>query len=197
MTLLAEVRQTIKAHNPKAILMTNPGDPAWADLMVTGSPTVWDLSDYVLWESWGYTGFTDARHDNWSDAILKSYKVIANEPENASKLVMLSYVKSVAEARFAFAVARCFRLTGLQMLAGTYLDSIPFSLGEPIGPLPAQDSVLHRTFEHGEVFVNISATPQSVTVPAGTLYLGENTQDIAASMALDLSPRTAAIILFK
>ena len=197
LTLLAEVRQTIKAHNPKAILMTNPGDPAWADLMVTGSPTVWDLSDYVLWESWGYTGFTDARHDNWADAIPKSYKVIAKDSENVSKLVMLSYVKSVTEARFAFAVARFFGFNWTANLGGTYLNSIPFSLGEPIGTLPGQDSVLHRAFEHGEVFVNTSAIPQSVTVPAGTLYLGDTTQDAAASTVQELQPRTAAIVLFK
>jgi hypothetical protein len=200
LTLLAEVRQTLKAHNPKAILMTNPGDPAWADRMVTGSPTLWDLSDYVLWESWGYTGFTDSRHDNWADAIPKSYQLAATQPDQVPKLVMLSYVKSVTEARFAFAAARFFGFSWTANLGassfGTYLNSIPFSLGEPIGPLPAQDTVLHRAFQHGEVFVNVSGVSQSVTVPAGTLYLGATTQDIATSTVQNLQPRTAAIVVF-
>src|SRR5450432_1920108 len=47
LTLLAEVRQTLKARNPNAILMTNPGNPFWLDHIATGSPTLWDLSDYV------------------------------------------------------------------------------------------------------------------------------------------------------
>jgi hypothetical protein len=200
LTLLSEVRQTIKAHNPKAILMTNPGDPFWADLMATGSPTVWDLSDYVLWESWGYMSYSDSRHDNWANAIPESFHYVQNNPDKVAKLVMLSYVKSVTEARFAFAAARFFGFNWTANLGasgiGTYLNSIPFSLGEPVGPLPVQDSVLHRAFEHGEVFVNASEVPQFATVPAGTLYLGATTSQTTASSQVTLPPRTAAIVIF-
>ncbi len=195
-TLLSEVRQMIKAHNPNAILMTNPGNPAWLDKIATGSPTLWDLSDYVLWEGWGYTA--DAQHDKWADYIPATNAMIAAHPDRIPQLVALSYVKSVTEARFAFAAARFFGLhwTGnINNSFGYYLSSIPFGLGEPVEPLPPQDSVLHRPFEHGEVFVNMSATSQSVTVPAGTLYLGESSQTVAASTVIGLSPRVAAIVV--
>jgi hypothetical protein len=195
-TLISEVRNMIKARNPNAILMTNPGNPAWLDRMVTGSPTLWDLSDFVLWEGWGYTA--EVQHDRWGDYIPATYAMVTAHPERIPQLVTLSYVKSVTEARFAFAAARFFGLnwTGnINNSFGNYLNSIPFGLGEPVGPLPPQDSVLHRAFEHGEVFVNISATPQSVTVPAGTLYVGETTQTASAPTVIDLQPRIAAIVL--
>jgi hypothetical protein len=199
LTLLSEVRQTLKAHNPNAILMTNPGDPAWSDLMATGSPTLWDLSDFVLWESWGYTSFSDARHDMWDDAIPKSFQYVQSAPDKAAKLVMLSYVKSVTEARFAFATARFFGFNWTANLGasgfGTYLNSIPFTLGEPVGPLPVQDSILHRAFAHGEVFINTDTVAQTVTLPSGTIYLGDATTQATTSSQVSLAPRTAAIVI--
>jgi hypothetical protein len=199
-TLLGEVRQTLKSQNPKAILMTNPGDPEWLDLMATGSPTVWDFSDYVLWEGWGYEAFKGAKHDNWDNAIAKSFQLVTNTPERVPKLVMLSYVRSITEASFAFAAAKIFGFNWTANLGvsgtGTYLNDIPFTLGKPIGPLPAQGAILHRTFEHGEVFVNASNASQPVTVPAGRLLLGAISQNIAAPTDLVLQPRTAAIVLF-
>jgi hypothetical protein len=196
-TLVSEVRQMIKTHNAKAILMTNPGNPLWLDRIATGSPTLWDLSDYVLWEGWGYTA--EAQHDRWDDYIPAAYGMIAAHPDRIPQLVTLSYVKSATEARFAFAAARCFGFSwtgNINNSFGNYLNSIPFGLGEPVGPVPPQASVLHRAFEHGEVFVNISATPQSVTVPAGTLYLAETNQTVAVPTTIDLQPRVAAIVLF-
>jgi hypothetical protein len=200
LTLLAEVRQTLKARNPKAILMTNPGDPAWADLMATGSPTLWDLSDYVLWESWGYTSFADSRHDVWSDAIQKSYTYVQDSPEKAAKLIMLSYVENVTEARFAFATASFFGFNWTANLGasgfGTYLNFIPYHrLGQPQGPLPPFDSVLQRSFEHGDVFINTTDVDQPVTVPAGTIFLGAATTQTTASSQVTLPPRTAAIVI--
>jgi hypothetical protein len=196
LTLMSEVRQMIKARNPKAILMTNPGNPFWLDHIATGSPTLWDLSDYVLWEGWGYTA--EAQHDRWADYIPATNEMITAHPERIQQLVMLSYVKSVTEARFAFAAARFFGFnwTGnINNSFGNYLNSIPFGLGEPVEPLPPQDPILHRRFEHGEVFVNMSASPQSVTVPAGALYLGETNQTLSAPTVIDLQPRIAAIVL--
>lgn len=196
-TLMSEVRKMIKARNPNAILMINPGNPSWLDHIATGSPTLWDISDYVLWEGWGYTA--DAQHDRWDFYIPATYGLMAPHPERTQQLVILSYVKSVTEARFAFAAARFFGFnwTGnINNSFGNYLNSIPFGLGEPVGPLPPQASVLHRAFEHGEVFVNMSGTPQSITVPAGTLYLGETNQTVSAPAVVDVQPRTAAIVLF-
>lgn len=104
LTLMAEVRKTLKAHNPSAILITNPGNPAWLDHIATGSPTLWDISDYVLWEGWGYTA--EAQHDRWADYIPATNEMITAHPDRIPQLVMLSYVHSVTEARFAFATAR-------------------------------------------------------------------------------------------
>ena len=199
LTLLAEARQTLKARNSKAIFMTNPGDPAWADQMATGSPTLWDLSDLVLWESWGYTSFTDARHDVWDDAIPKSYNYVQNAPEKTAKLVMLSYVKNVTEARFAFAMARFFGFNWTANLGasqfGTYLNSIPFNLGQPMGPLPPSGPVLHRVCERGEVFINTTGVAQLVEVPAGTMFLGSTKAQTSLPTQVTLLPRTAAIVI--
>ena len=201
LTLLAEVRKTLKARNPSAVLMTNPGDPAWADLMATGSPTLWDLSDFVLWESWGYTSFSDTRHDTWSDALTKSFAYVQNSPEKAAKMVMLSYVENVTEARFAFAMASFFGFNWTANLGvskfGSYLNSIPFhKLGQPLGTLPPLAPVLQRSFEHGAVFINTTNVGQSASVPAGTLYLGAATSQTTASSQVTLHPRTAAIVVF-
>jgi hypothetical protein len=196
-TLLSEVRKMIKANNPNAILMVNPGNPVWLDRIATGSPTLWDISDYVLWEGWGYTAGT--QHDQWDSYIQATYDMVGAHPDRIQQLLALSYVKSVTEARFAFAAARFFGLnwTGnINNSFGSYLNSVPFGLGEPIGSLPPQASILHRAFEHGEVFVNISLSTQSVTVPAGNLYLGETNQAISAPTVVNIPPRVAAIVSF-
>jgi hypothetical protein len=110
LTLMSEVRQMIKARNPKAILMTNPGNPFWLDHIATGSPTLWDLSDYVLWEGWGYTA--EAQHDRWADYIPATNEMITAHPERIHQLVMLSYVKSVTEAALPLQQRVFLGLTG-------------------------------------------------------------------------------------
>lgn len=201
--LLSEVRQTVKSHNPNAILMTNPGDPDWASQIAAGSPTLWDLSDYVVWESYGYSSVTDVRHDDWNNTIAKSFRYATMFPDRAAKIVALSYPMNLSEARYAFAVARFFGLNwtanlGVNQSAGhfgAFLDQIPFQLGNPTGPLPAPGPVLQRAFQHGQIFVNADSAPQSITVPAGTIYLGSTTVQVAVRTDLTVQPRTAAIVI--
>jgi hypothetical protein len=206
--LLSEVRQTVKAHSPDAILMTNPGDPNWADRIASGKPTLWDLSDYVLWESYGYTSFRTAGHDVWNTDIPKSHRFASAFPEKATKVVALSYVLNVHEARYAFAVARFFGFNWTANIGrnqqqtdvsdghfGAFLVSIPFQLGQPLGALPPLAKVLHRAFEHGEVFINIDTVAHTITASSGTIYLAGTTIQAATPTSLDLQPRDAAVLI--
>ena len=105
--LLEAVQQRIKEKNPAAILISNPGNPRWADDMASGKPSLWDISDLVLWESYGYTSYHGLRHDRWkrNDRGKLHY---ATSPEKAAKLLVLAYPENLTEARFSFAIAKIF-----------------------------------------------------------------------------------------
>jgi len=208
--LLSEVRKTLLANNPAGILITNPGNPDWADQIATASPSLWDISDVVVWESYGYTSIQGSQHDVWNDTITKSYRYAATAPEKAAKLLVLSYPENVIEARFAFAVARFFGFNWTANLGedqqnttqdgghfGAFFNDIPYSLGQPVDPLPDPASVLHRTFQNGEIFINIDSTPQSVTLQPGTIYLGASTTSTSSTTTVNLQPGMAAIVIFK
>jgi hypothetical protein len=207
--LFSEVRQTLKATNAAAILIVNPGsDPDWTDQIAPVTPSLWDLADHVLWESYGYTSARGIQHDAWDETIKKSYRYVTATPAKAIKLLCLSYPGSVAEARYAFAVARFF---GFEWTAnvgedqqntvqngghfGAFLDDIPFALGQPLGALPPSSPVLRRAFEHGEVFINTSTVAQDVHVPAGKLFLGATTGQMTAPTNITLQPKAAAIVI--
>ena len=51
--LLSEFRTEVKKTSPSAVIVTNPGGPNVADRLGTGKLNLWDLSDYVVWESYG------------------------------------------------------------------------------------------------------------------------------------------------
>lgn len=208
--LLSEVRKTLKTNNPAGILITNPGDPDWADQIATASPSLWDISDVVVWESYGYTSIQGSQHDVWSDTITKSYRYATTAPDKAAKLLVLSYPQNVTEARYAFAVARFFGFNWTANLGqdqqnttqngghfGAFFNDIPYSLGQPVDPLPNATSVLHRTFQNGEIFINTDSTPQSVTLQPGTIYLGAGTASTSSPTTVDLQPRTSAIVIFE
>jgi len=199
LTLLGEVRQQLNAHKSNMLLVTNPGSPTWANEIAPGSPTLWDLSDLVVWESYGYAPFADARHDVWDSAIARSFQLVQDSPAKAAKTLALSYVFNVSEARYAFAVARLFGMNWTANLGatpwGSYFNQIPYKLGNPAGPLPSPGPLLQRNFEHGQVFINASSVAQTIDVPPGTLYLGANTSAITTSTQMVLQPRTAAILI--
>jgi hypothetical protein len=207
--LLVAIREKMKQQNPSAILVSNPGSGVWADQIASGRPTLWDVSDYVVWESYGYSSLTGANHDRWKSTIEQSFKY-ASAPDKASKILTLSYPQNLAEARFAFAIARTFGFTWSANLGenargtnekgghfGVFLNDIPFDVGEPLSPLPDPgSSLLHRTFAHGEIFVNCGKTAQNVSPSVtGTLFLGDSPGTKLASRQIDLAPMTSAIIL--
>lgn len=206
--LISAVRDKMKLQNRSAILITNPGSPVWSDKIADGSPSLWDVSDYVLWESYGYTSHSGPAHDRWKQTVEQSF-VYAAVPGKAHKVLALSYPQTVGEARFAFAVAKIFGFNWTANLGekqhgknedgghfGMFLNQIPFELGDPVGSLPDKSSrLLHRTFSNGEVFVNTGATPQTVAVPKGsTVYLGSQ-EAFAATGPVSVESMTAMILV--
>jgi hypothetical protein len=183
--LLAAVREKLKQQNPSAILVSNPGSLAWADRITSGTPSLWDVSDYVVWESYGYTSLLGPKHDAWKAAVDISFNFAAS-PEKARKILALSYPRNIAESRFAFAVAKVFGFQWTGNLGekqqdkneegghfGAFFDEIPLTIGEATSPLSDRaNPVLHRLFARGEIFANTSTTAQSISISrSGTLFL--------------------------
>jgi hypothetical protein len=207
--LLAAVRGKLKQQNPSAILVSNPGSPRSADQISSGKPALWDVSDYVLWESYGYSSYRGPRHNRWKSTIADSFTYSAM-PEKAAKLLVLSFPENLTEARFSFAVARIFGFKWTANLGdkdqntdkegghfGSFLKDVPFDLGEPLGALPDKSNpLLHRMFQHGEVFANTGTAPQPISLPKSSrVYAGDRTIEATAPRTLSLEPNTAAIVI--
>ncbi len=206
-SLVAAVREKLKASSPAAILIINPGNPASLASIAPEAKSLWDLPDYVLWESFGYSSVRGAHHDDWKHTLSIAYSLSAAQ---RSKIIALSFPEDVAEARFSFAVARIFGLKWTANLGerqqgkneegghfGVFLNQIPFDLGDPVSPIPDKTSqLLHRTFANGEIFVN--AGPESVRASiaeGATIYAGDNAPGKSASPQLSLPSMTAVIVL--
>jgi hypothetical protein len=82
---------------------------------------------------------------------------------------------------------------------GAFLNGIPYELGDPVGPLPEKGHpLLHRTFQHGEIFANTGTGAQRITLPKSSrAFVGDQAIDITASQAFNLEPMKAAIIIRK
>jgi hypothetical protein len=207
--LLTEVREKIKRQSPFAIIVSNPGDPSWASDIASGQPSLWDVSDYVVWESYGYSSYNGQRHDRWKRTLELSFKY-SMVPDKARKILALSYPRNIIEARFAFAVARIF---GFQWTAnlgdrdentdkeeghsGAFLNDIPFDTGEPLGRPPDHSTLLlHRRFTNGEIFANAGTVSQPISVPPRfIIYMGASPPQKTTSEQLVLQPMAAAIVL--
>jgi hypothetical protein len=207
--LLSAVREKMKQQNPSAILITNPGSPVWSDKIDDGTPSLWDVSDYVLWESYGYTSHSGPRHDRWKQTLEQSF-VYAAAPNKARKVLALSYPQTISEARFAYAVAKIFGFTWTANLGekqqgknedgghfGVFLNQFPFELGDPVSSLPDKSSrLLHRTFSRGEVFVNTGMESERIPIAKGaTIYAGDSAPEKGASAQLTLPSMTAVFVL--
>jgi hypothetical protein len=207
--LVAAVRQKLKVAKPDALLIVNPGSPGSLASIAPQGSSLWDLSDYVLWESYGYTSIAGPKHDDWKHTIDQSF-AFAAAPDKARKILALSYPRNVEEARFAFAVAQIFGFKWTCNLGenqqdknedgghyGAFLNDVPFDLGEPLGKLPVKDVHLsHREFSHGEIFVNTGDTAQSISIPRNEVLAG-STNGSGHVKTMQLAPMSAAILLRK
>lgn len=207
--LVAAVRQKLRATKPGALLIVNPGTPGSLASIAPQASSLWDLSDYVLWESYGYTSIAGPKHDDWKHTIDQSFGYAA-EPEKLRKILALSYPRNVTEARFSYAVAKIFGFKWACNLGenqqdknedgghyGAFLNDVSFDLGEPVGKLPAKGTpMLHREFSRGEIFVNAGATEQSISIHGDEVLVG-STDGNDHLKTMPLAPMTAAILLRK
>jgi hypothetical protein len=208
--LLSEVRKEVKTLSPSALIITNPGNPNTANRLGTGKYSLWNLSDYILWESYGYTSYRDKRHDHWQEAIASSFALPEAERR---KILALSYPLSGSEALYSFAVARIFGFEWTANLGerdtttekdgghfGAFLSDIPFQLGPSKGPIEGSrnSAFIARAFEKGRAIANISAFPTEVEVPGiSRVYVGDRVSEYVRSTKITLSPGGAVVCVFK
>jgi hypothetical protein len=212
LALLADVRTELKRQRPNAILVTNPFSPPTADGLGTGKgPSLWALSDYVLWENFLYSPNRAGDHaGNWHRDYIAMAINVTKDNSKRSKLLALSYPLNTDEAVSSFALARIF---GFQWTAnigdadqntqansghfGIFLAQVPFQLGDPVGNFDGtlQTLTFHRTFQHGEAWANASAQPMTVRLPRGKLYFSGQQRDVPASTTITLPPRSGAVLL--
>jgi hypothetical protein len=208
--LLSQVRQKVKAISPTAILITNPGSTDWADQLGTGKfGNLWELSDYVLWESFGYSSYRGQKHDWWQRSIATSFKL----PEvKRRKILALSYPLDLSEAEYSFTIARIFGFEWTANLGesevgtnkenghfGTFLAKLPFDLGIPAATIQGTpvSELISRRFEHGAAIANISDLPIRLEIPANVrLYVGDRVSNTISKSEVTLLPRTAAIYVY-
>jgi hypothetical protein len=210
LALLAEVRDKLHQLKPDAVIMTNPFDANNADGQGTGGRSLWDLSDYVLWEAFGWTAvYQQPAHSNYSRTFLQQALRTADNPSKAPKVVALSYPTSLQEAIFSYALAKILGFhwtanTGDHQVGvaanggfwGNFINQVPLELGAPNGGRDGSldNPVFHRRFQRGEAFANASQKPVSVSVPAGvTLYTGAQAQSISAPTKINLAPGNGAV----
>ncbi len=206
LSLLAEVRSALQQASPNAIIITNPGNPVWADQLGTGiEPSLWQSSDLVLWESYGYTSDTGSEHDDWQNTLTSSYTYAA-DPTKSSKILALSYPQNISEALFSFSGARMFgfrwtanlRVNGTSGHFGEFTSSMPSSVGQPQGPLVSHPGLLARQFSNGIAYANTGTSTVSVTISqAGTIMTARGAQAATANSSVSLAPDNAAVLLLQ
>lgn len=199
--LLSEFRALVKKTSPSAVIVTNPGGPTVADRLGTGKLNLWDLSDYVVWESYGYSLYRDQRHDDWKQALAMSFTLPSAKRH---KILALSYPLNTGEALYAYAIAKIFDMEWTANVGesqteghfGAFTGKVPYDLGDPVGEMQGTltSNTISRKFAHGEAVANISTAPVKITVPAGyRLYLGDNVSQTPKATDTSIAPHTAAI----
>jgi len=209
--LLSAVYAAVKKRNPAAIIVTNPGNPNWADQLRAGNKTLWDVSDFVLWESYGYTSLLEKSHDRWPATIAQS-KDVSSSP-HAEKVLALAYPRDAKEALYSFAIARTFGFAFAANLGesdyqsshdgghfGIFLHDLPVALGapEPAANQPRSPGVLTRRFSQGEVAANTGSESWSFKVSRNSvLYSPAGRSEVKAGQQVTVSPGTAVALLFR
>ena len=208
--LLTEVRAAVKQRKPAAILFLNPGNPRDADKLTSDKNSLWDVSDYVLWESYAYSSLLGGAHDRREATIAQSMAIATSS--HANKVVALAYPRTFPEALFSFAVARAFGFDYAANLGetdfqrehegghfGIFLQDLPSMIGPPESPLhPDNDlRVLQRRFRNGVIVVNMGAAPWSLKAPrSAVLYSPAGRSEIRAGKKVAVAPDTAVVLSF-
>jgi hypothetical protein len=178
--LLRAVRDSLKKTKSDALVVTNPGNPGAFTYQSQGT-TLWDLSDYVLWESYGYSSLAGKEHDRLTGTIAASYEL--SQSTQANKIIALSYPTSYAEALCSYAIATVFGFkyaadlgvsdTGRQVGGGhygTFLSMLPTMSGLPLDAAPASSvPILKRSYRNGCVVVNLGTSPYRLKNPRSSL----------------------------
>jgi len=209
--LMSEVYAAVKKRNPAAIIITNPGNPRWANQLQAGKKTLWDVSDYVLWESYGYSSLLGSGHDRWQATIAQS-KDLSSSPR-AQKVLALAYPRDAKEALYSFVIARAFGFMFAANLGesdyqstrdgghfGIFLHDLPVALGAPESASYQQGSpgVLTQRFSRGEVAANTGSGPWSFKVSRNSvLYSPAGRSEVNAGKQVTVSPGTAVVLLFR
>lgn len=178
--LLKTVYDAVKQANPSALVITNPGDPNSFASQSNGL-TLWDVSDYVLWESYVYTSIVGPDHIRMG-AIARSYALARTL---GGKIVALSYPMNASEALYSYAVASAFGFKYAANLGvnqqtnpangghfGIFAPQLPGLTGSPTDPPPTDGApILIRHYSNGMVIVNTTnADLRTVAEQSGTLY---------------------------
>jgi hypothetical protein len=208
--LLAEVRAAVKKRNAAAILFVNSGNPRDADNLTSGKNSLWDMSDYVLWESYAYSSLLGGAHDRRHNTIVESMTVASSS--HANKVVALAYPRTFPEALFSFAVARAFGFPYAANLGerdyqrehegghfGIFLQDLPSMIGPPESPLRRDNDlrVLQRRFHNGVIVVNTGAESWSLKAPqSAVLYSPAGRSEIRAGAKVAVAPATAVVLSF-
>lgn len=206
--LMAEVRATAKELKPGAMIVSNPGNPQEADQLRSAKQTLWDVSDYVMWESYGFSSLLGSGHDRWANTLQQSRKWASSS--RAPQILALSYPRNFAEALHSFAVARLFGFAYAANLGerdfqreqegghfGVFLQRLPLELGNPRDAWKeAQRGILHRNFDHGEIFLNVGTVPAELSIShSGTLYSDTAATSVRAGAKITLAANGTVAVL--
>lgn len=207
--LLKDIYALAKKIKPGALIITNPGNPNSFNFQSHGA-SLWDISDYVLWESYGYASKIGAAHDRWKQTIDESFEFV-NSPRNA-KILVLSYPKTQTEALYSYAVAKTFGFEYAANLGvseqgkeatgghyGTFISELPQLSGKPMNSLSTtRNTVLTRDYVNGSSFLNLSATPFRIAAPRnGVLYTEAGMSPVKKGKPISLGPGKAAVFIIK
>jgi hypothetical protein len=203
--LLKTVFDSVKLTNPAALVIANPGDPsAFAER--SHGMTLWDVSDYVLWESYLYTSIVGPDHVKM-DAIARSYELSRTA---GSRIIALSYPMNAAEAFYSYALASAFGFKYAANLGvnqqvkpvngghfGLFAPSLPKLIGGPIDASPMDTSpILIRHYSNGIVIANTgNADFHTVAEITGVLHTRSRRKDVRRGERLTVPKGQAAILM--
>jgi hypothetical protein len=209
--LLAQVSAWLRKEAPAAtMVIVNAGNPVAVDALNNAGTSLWDVTDYVLWESYGFSSHIGIAHDRIDTTITQSKSIASSS--HASKVLALAYPRNYEEAISSFAMAQIF---GFQYAAnlgekdvgtgregghfGVFVRELPPRLGLPKSDLQQVTGTnnLQRHFETGDVMVNLDSRPWLVRASRkGVVYSKNGSSRTEQGSQIEIAPRSAAVIVF-